>query len=76
MTIVSPGLLADKQDFFKIPVHGKLSFETLRIHVPYHAKDRTLPPRAIVFAKAPGNTGVPVGVASVNLIFIIEMQGG
>jgi hypothetical protein len=73
--MLSPGLLAYQADLFDIPVHGKLSPESLRIHVSYHAEYLTLTPRAIVFAKAPCDSGVPVGIPSVNLIFIIEMQG-
>jgi hypothetical protein len=44
--------------------------------IPYHAEYLTLPPRAIVFARAPGNPGVPVGIPSVSLVLIIEIQSG
>jgi hypothetical protein len=76
LPLVTQGLLVYLVDLFDIPVHGELSLKPLCIHVAYHAEYFTLPPWAIVFAKAPGNPGITAGVASVNLIFIIEIQGG
>jgi hypothetical protein len=71
-----PGISGYFADLFLISVLCKLSFETRCFHGANHAKDRTFPPRAVVFPETPGNPGIPVGIPAINLILIIQVQGG
>src|SRR5271157_2296505 len=65
-------LLADPRD---VRLGIEFSPRALVAHEPYSAKDRPLGPWAIVLAAdGPGNSGVAVGVATVHLVAIVQID--
>ena len=45
----------------------------VRIHVPNFAKDRTVEPRAVVHAAdGPGDAGIAVGIATIELVAVVQ----
>ncbi len=63
-------------DRFDIPADIELRFAAVEAHVTDHAEHRPLGPGPVVGAPhAPGDAGVAVGVASVELVAVVERDG-
>ncbi len=63
-------------DPFQVQFHVEFPLETRSIHVPDHAEHRPILPGPVVFPEAPGDTRIPVRVAPVKFVLIIEIYGG
>ena len=58
-----------------ILIDVEFALEPSRIHVSYGAENCSFSPRAVMFAKTPGNTGEAVRVTSVQFVFVVQIEG-
>ena len=56
--------------------HVELALEPPGVHVAHLAEDRPLGPGAVVQPERPGDIGVGIGIAPVEKVLVVQIQGG